>query len=555
MLRLLLRQAGIRSAVASRRVEAIQLQGGRGFKSTGWCARENGTSAGAASTARQPWLVTVAAGLSAGLGLQLYNAGRGSGGPAECHAADDESGQLPEYSKEEVASHRTKEDKIWVTYKDGVYDVTEWVDIHPGGTARIMLAAGGPIDPFWAMYQQHNTAQVHEILKGYRIGRLKGGAPPPTGDPYAKEPTDRSPALIVRSTKPMNSETPKELLAASLITPTELFYVRNHLPVPEVDEETYRLQVEGQGLRAVNLSLNELKTKFKKHEVTATVQCTGNRRVELQSVKPIKGLEWEGGSISTAVWGGVRLRDVLKYAGLDDDDQEVDHIQFEGLDTDLERKPYGASIPVSKAMDPHGDVLLAYEMNGATLPRDHGYPIRVLVPGTAGCRSVKWLARIIASHEESHSFWQRSDYKSFSPSVDWDNVDWDSAPSIQAMPITSLICEPSTGDKVDDEEFTVKGYAWSGGGQGIIRVDVSADGGKTWHTAELKKVPQKPGRGWAWALWTATVPVPEGHNGTLELVCKATDESYNTQPEQPGPIWNLRGVNCNSWHRVTVEVE
>ena len=168
----------------------------------------------------------------------------------------------------------------------------------------------------------------------------------------------------------------------------------------------------------------------------------------------------------------------------------------------------------------------------------------------------------------------------------------------------------------------VKGYAWSGGGQGIIRVDVSVDGGKTWHVAQLKKVPQRAGRGWAWALWEAVVPLPAGaKGGQLELVCKAVDESYNTQaragrggagggvplcvgcvavggmrlqlrpcncmlcvrecwqaftdeaaaaaadtarpfphpsitlqPERPEPIWNLRGVNCNSWHRVPVTV-
>eukprot|EP00887_Chlorella_sp_A99_P003634 scaffold7.g3634.t1 len=608
------------AAQATQREATIHLQQQRAFGVGGPAAAASAASAGAA---RQPWLLAVAAGLSAGLGLQLYSAG--SGEPAACKAQDGgaaastaggaaaaaKADALPEYSREEVARHRTKEASIW----DGVYDVTEWADLHPGGSQRLMLAAGSAIDPFWAMYQQHNTAQargrasrgrrpaappglpasclariapslvgsqVREILEGYRIGRLKGGAPVRVEDPYASEPTDRSPALIVRSAKPMNSETPRELLAASLVTPNALFYIRNHLPTPDVDAAAYRLTVEGEGLRTVKLSLEDLKTMFRKHTITATLQCTGNRRAELNPTKKVKGLEWEGGSISTAVWGGARLRDVLKFAGLSEDDPEVQHIQsrqqgkgrgrradapapslagapqFEGLDKDLEQACYGASIPVTKALDPHGDVLLAYEMNGEALPRDHGFPVRVIVPGVAGCRSVKWVGKVVASQEESHSFWQRSDYKSFSPSVDWDNVDWDSAPAIQNMPVTSLICEPGEGAAVAaGDEVTVKGYAWSGGGQGIIRVDVSADGGKTWHTAALNKAPQRPGRGWAWALWEAEVPVPKdaAPGQQVEIICKATDESYNTQPENPGPIWNLRGVNCNSWHRVRLTVE
>lgn len=454
-----------------------------------------------------------------------------------------------------MAKHRTKETGIWVTYKDGVYDVTKFVEQHPGGAARLMLAAGGAIDPFWAMYQQHNNDQVKGMLEEYRIGRLKGGAAAPVADPYANEPA-RLPALIVRSQKPMNSETPKELLVGSLITPNELFYVRNHLPVPHVDAATYRLRVEGEGVRTMELSLEELQTRFRRHSVTATLQCTGNRRNDFNlTQRPVKGLEWDGGSISTAVWSGVRLRDVLLAAGLEDDNPDVAHIQFEGLDTDMASQCYGASVEVDKAMDPHGDVLLAFEMNGAPLPADHGYPVRVVVPGVAGCRSVKWLGKIVASDQESASFWQRKDYKAFSPSVDWHNVDWESAPAIQNMPVTSHICEPLSGAAIDDDEVTVKGYAWSGGGQGIIRVDVSADGGATWHTAELNKVPQKRGRGWAWALWEATVPLPKGAKGAVQLVAKATDESYNTQPEQAAPIWNLRGVNCNSWHRVSVNVQ
>jgi len=234
-------------------------------------------------------------------------------------------------------------------------------------------------------------------------------------------------------------------------------------------------------------------------------------------------------------------------------------MQFEGADKDISGGIYGASIPVWKALDPRGDVLLAYEMNGESLTRDHGHPLRVIVPGVAGCRSVKWLTKIITSGQESLSFWQQNDYKTFSPNVDWDTVDWSSSPAIQNLPVTSAITEPPPGTKIErdgGEELTVKvkGYAWSGGGNGIIRVDVSVDGGKTWQDATLRRVNQESGRSWAWTLWECDVVVPSTHQGPMDIVAKATDESCNTQPEQAEGVWNLRGVACNTWPKVTVEV-
>ncbi|KAK9836142.1 hypothetical protein WJX81_004420 [Elliptochloris bilobata] len=479
-----------------------------------------------------------------------------SAGQTQRPAVEDAAKQR-EIHREEVAKHRTR-DSVWVTYKDGVYDVTEFAAAHPGGAARLMLAAGGAIDPFWAMYAQHQTAEVRQLLEQYRIGTLVGGgASQQVADPYANEP-QRHPALVVRTAKPFNAETPGALLAGSPLTPVDLFYVRNHLPVPHVDAATHSVRVEGEGLRTVELSLKDLQTRFKKHTITATLQCTGNRRDDLNSVKPVKGLEWSVGAIGTAEFAGARLCDVLAYAGLSSSDGfgEVEHIQFEGLDSDVSGTCYGASIPVDKAVTPRDDVLLAYEMNGRELSADHGFPVRVVAPGIAGARSVKWLSRIIASKHESDSHWQQKDYKSFSPNVDWDNVDWSSAPAVQETNVQSAICEPAPGSEVEGplDEIEVTGYAYSGGGQPIIRVDVSADGGATWTTAQLQPIDARRYRAWAWTLWKATVPLPQGTEGPLRLVCKAVDGAYNTQPESPAPIWNLRGVLNNAWHSVQVNV-
>jgi sulfite oxidase len=168
-------------------------------------------------------------------------------------------------------------------------------------------------------------------------------------------------------------------------------------------------------------------------------------------------------------------------------------------------------------------------------------------------RSVKWVNSIAVCAEESKSHWQRNDYKGFSPSADWDHLDWTQSESIQEMPVQSAILDPRPNSAVDADatDVTVKGYAWSGGGRGITRVDVSSDGGKTWHAAELSSSKQRRNKVWAWTQWEATVPVAEGTQ-PVELVCKAVDTSYNVQPDSFQGIYNRRGVLSNAWHRLVL---
>ncbi|KAM6294485.1 LOW QUALITY PROTEIN: sulfite oxidase, mitochondrial [Aegotheles albertisi] len=466
----------------------------------------------------------------------------------------------PLYTREEVRRHRSPRDRVWVTHGTEVFDVTDFVELHPGGADKILLAAGGPLEPFWALYAVHNEPHVLELLREYKVGELSPAeaplppAPGDTRDPFAGDPP-RHPGLRVNSERPFNAEPPAELLAERFLTPNELFFTRNHLPVPAVDPRAYRLRVEGPEGRELSLSLDELRGRFAKHEVTATLQCAGNRRAEMSRVRPVKGLSWDIGAIGTARWGGARLRDVLLHAGFAEERQGEWHVCFEGLDADAATgSSYGASIPYGRAVSRDAEVLLAYEMNGQELPRDHGFPVRVVVPGVVGARSVKWLGRVAVSPAESTSHWQRNDYKGFSPCVDWDTVDYTSAPAIQELPVQSAITQPQAGAAVPPGELTVKGYAWSGGGRGVVRVDVSLDGGRTWRVARLTgqhPVPP-PGRAWAWALWELQAPVPAG--AELEIICKAVDGSYNVQPDTVAPIWNLRGVLSNAWHRVRVTV-
>jgi len=477
---------------------------------------------------------------------------------------------LREYTRAEVSKHKTFETRIWVTFRRGVYDITDFVEVHPGSLDKIMLAAGTALEPFWDLYGQHLTLNVLEILESMRIGNLQDPSleesplPYTIGSPidqYSDEPP-RDPALVVRSKKPFNAETPRLTLIDHWLTPNTLFYVRNHLPVPKVDPESFQLTISGEELQEpLVLTLEDLKTHFPKEVVVATLQCSGNRRNDMNRVKSVRGGSWEFGAISNAIWGGVSLRQILIRAGLDPQRTTMKHVHFTGLDRDSDAQHYAASIPVEKALDPAGDVIIAYEMNGSPLSPDHGFPLRVIVPGISGARNVKWLSRIHASSIECPSHWQQKDYKGFSPMIDWHNVDWTSSPAIQETPVQSAICVPSNGEKLSSntKEITVKGYAYSGGGRGIVRVDVSIDGGKIWHLGEfLQPSNQTFNRNWAWTQWKASIPIPEEYlktGGQLDICCKAIDSSYNVQPELIDPIWNLRGVLCNSWHHVNVTID
>lgn len=458
------------------------------------------------------------------------------------------------YSKADVSKHNSMEQGVWVTFGGKVYDVTDFIDQHPGGSKKLMLAAGGSLEPFWSVYRQHSQPLVRDILSKYEIGQLDEKDVQPTIDdtnPYSNEP-QRHPALRVRVTEPFNAETPREMIPDAFITPPGLFFVRNHLPVPVVETEDYSLQLNAPN-GSIKLSLDEIKS-YPKREIIASVQCAGNRRSDMNSFKVVKGTPWTSGAISNAKWGGARLSDVLMKSGLEM--EGMAHVQFEGFDCDPDGSSYGASIPLHTALDPSNDVLVVYEMNGEDLPLDHGFPVRIIVPGHAGARNVKWLRSISLSEEESPSHWQQKDYKAFSASTDWDTADWKKARSIQQFAVQSAICSPE-GDMVDADGFTVKGYAVAGGGREIIRVDVSLDGGVHWIDAELvANHIEDNGKSWAWTLWQVDIPGELiKDRDEIELVCKAVDSAYNEQPALFKDNWNFRGLVANAWDRRTIKID
>ncbi|KAI3630133.1 hypothetical protein MIR68_011568 [Amoeboaphelidium protococcarum] len=482
-------------------------------------------------------------------------------------------------SREQVQQHNSLDKGgIWVTYGSSVYDITKFVQSHPGGN-RIMLAAGGPVEPYWKVYTIHDKPEVRQILEEYKIGELdprdvadqskqKKQQELDVQDPFSGDP-ERSVLLKVQSWKPFNAETPLTLIGEEFITPCELFYKRNHLPVPHItDLDDYKLTVESDdgSMPPQVIKLDDIKAKVASCQDHVTLQCAGNRRRDMQVSGALQGLLWEGGAIGNAEWTGVRLTDLLHHLypqlSLSDLCRKYKHVQFEGLDG------YGASVPVQKALNEGGDVYVVWQMNGQDLLPDHGYPLRVLIPGHVAARSVKWLSKIVLSQEESKSHWQRNDYKSFNPSSDWNNLKWADAKSIQEMPVQSAIASHQNNqiiqlsrglveDANNDESITVKGYAWSGGGRGIIRVDISPDGGKSWQEASLQDRPQQEdGKVWAWTLWEAQIDLKSlNQPSELQLVCKAVDSSYNSQPETSNGIYNKRGVLNNSWNRINIKIQ
>jgi sulfite oxidase len=272
------------------------------------------------------------------------------------------------------------------------------------------------------------------------------------------------------------------------------------------------------------------------------MQCAGNRRADLRAVAPVSGDPWAGGAIGNAAWTGVRLADVLRAAGIV---AEADlHVAFESHDA-VEGHPFGASIPLAKALAP--ETLLAWAMNGAPLAREHGYPLRAVVPGFAGVRSPKWLRRITVQECPSDNPIQAADYKLYPPDVTAETADPARGHTIDLMPLTSAICEPARGAALRAGPTPVRGYAVAGD-RAVVRVDVSGDGGRTWRQAALEHDPAAP---FAWTFWTLTLDLPPGEH---ELAVRAWDAAGQTQPALPDDTWNYKGYLCASWHRVRVVV-
>ncbi len=352
--------------------------------------------------------------------------------------------------------------------------------------------------------------------------------------------------LIVYTKSPHNAEPALENLTGNWITPLEHFFVRSHAPVPEVDAATFRVSVEGMVERPLSLSVAELEA-MPRTETLATLTCAGNRRSEHSARRTVAGVQWKEGAIGNARWGGVRLTELLKRAGIK---PGAKHIWFESVDRvkgkDGGTFSFGGSIPIQKAIADHDGTpgaLVTLRMNDAPLAADHGFPVRMVVPGYVGARSVKWLGRIVVSDQPSPNHYLADAYRLVTESTP---LAWAESGPIYKYRLNSAICQPAASSSVRAGRVTVRGYALPpGNGETVSRVEVSADGGKTWQAAKVtgRNIP------YCWVLWEASLPVTAA---TSELIVRATDSAGLTQP-QVVP-WNLKGYLFNAWHHVPVNV-
>jgi sulfane dehydrogenase subunit SoxC len=322
------------------------------------------------------------------------------------------------------------------------------------------------------------------------------------------------------------------------VTPAGMHYLLIHFDVPEADEATWTLSVGGLVRHPLELSMTEL-TNRPSVTMPVTMECAGNGRARL-SPRPISQ-PWLTEAIGTAEWTGTPLRPILEEAGIEEGSVELvfrgaDHGIQGGVEQDYER-----SLTIEQAM--RGEVFLAYEMNGVPLPPQHGFPLRLVVPGWYGMTSVKWLNAIEAVGEPFRGYQMESYRVRQRPE--------DEGEPVTRMSPRSLLVPPGFPDFLTRRRFVDKGWhvlfgrAWSGWGA-IDRVEVSSNGGATWADAAVGEAVSP----YAWAPWTFSWDAAQ--SGAFELWSRATDVAGNTQPlEQP---WNLHGFSNNMVQRVPVEV-
>ena len=350
--------------------------------------------------------------------------------------------------------------------------------------------------------------------------------------------------LTVLSEDPLNAEPPGNLLRQSFLTPRRLFYVRTHGSIPVVDPASYRLRLTGLVERPRDLTLDELRAMAPARTVTATLECAGNRRAELMAVRPIPGeMAWGAGVIGTASWRGVPLAEVLRAVGAR---AEARHVAFTSLDEaqfEGEMVHFGGSIALEKALSP--GVLLAYEMNDEPLAPEHGFPLRVIVPGYIGARSVKWLGEIRLQEHPSTNPYEARDYKVFPPDITRQTAEWSRAQPLEELSLNAVISTPQEGETLAAGPLRIQGYAISAEGSPVERVELSVDGAKTWTTATIVERADP----YAWCYWEVTVTLPPGDH---QLIVRAWDASKRTQPEDASRLWNFAGYMNNAWYRLTL---
>ena len=342
--------------------------------------------------------------------------------------------------------------------------------------------------------------------------------------------------MRIMTKNPLNAETPIERLR-TWITDNEVFFKRNQGQFPEAPDDlnTWSLAIDGLVHNELSLSFDTI-LRMPKVELANTLECSGNSRSLLKD--KASGNPWTVGGVGNAIWGGVRLRELLNKAGLN---REAKHVCFEGFDIPKGKAQikFIRSIPLDKAMD---STLLAYEMNGEPLPLEHGFPLRALALGWTGANCVKWLNKITVLSAPVEGFFMDKVYRIFQK-----GEDPASGEVITNITLKSIITQPLKDERLPAGVIPVRGAAYAGE-TGIKRVEVSVDKGQTWTPAALIGLDAP----YAWRHWEYLWEAKE--KGIFTIMTRATSISGEQQPETAS--WNVLGY-CNNGvqeHAVSIQV-
>jgi nitrate reductase (NAD(P)H) len=377
---------------------------------------------------------------------------------------------------------------------------------------------------------------------------------------------------------PFNVEPPlSELYNEGFLTTKDLHYVRNHGPVPKVEDSEimdWEFTIEGMVTNPIKMKLAQLMEDYEQVTYPVTLVCAGNRRKEQNMVRKSKGFSWGAAGLSTALWTGVVIGDLLEAAS---PERGAKYVCFEGADK-LPNGYYGTSIKLNWCLDPNRGVMVAHKMNGEALEPDHGKPLRIIIPGQIGGRSVKWLKRIIVTNKPSDNWYHIYDNRvlptNITPEMSADMPDtWkDERYAIYDLNANSAICYPAHDEKIalnkSTHTYKAQGYAYAGGGKRITRIEVTLDKGKTWTLASIK-YPEDEYRlapdgeqlfggrldmSWrescfCWCFWDLDIPMPN-LRGSDDIMVRAMDEAMMVQPKEM--YWSVLGMMNNPWFRVVI---
>jgi sulfite oxidase len=404
------------------------------------------------------------------------------------------------------------------------------------GLTAIGAAVGGAI-PF-----------AENMPGGLIPAALAQSAPPPAekkGPQYLNYP-GKNDRLVLLGDRPLVAETPEHLLDDDT-TPIDKFFIRNNGQIPEAVQEPdkWKIVIDGEVNRKVELTLGELKAKFPAVKQRMVLECGGNGRSFF--TPQARGNQWTNGGVGCAEWTGVRVADVLRAAGVKPSAVFSGHY---GADPHLSgekgKDAISRGVPIKKLMDANN--LIVWQMNGQPLPLINGGPVRLIIPGWPGSVSEKWLTRIWVRDKvhDGQGMGGTSYRVAIKPMVPGDRPDEKNFRDLESMPVRSIITSPANGTKLaaGARELKLRGAAWAGD-YTVRRVDLSLDFGASWRPATLAK-PKNP---YDWQRWTATLRLPS--EGYYEIWTRATDTRGIMQPHVAGN-WNPQGYGGNPMHRIAI---